>query len=90
MKLFSNELQVTATTPPAFLAHATDDTVVVPDHSKMLYDALQAQKVPSKYLELASGGHGLDGYKGPMWDAWQTQSLAWLAGQKFIPVAAVK
>jgi hypothetical protein len=29
-------------------------------------------------LELPSGGHGLNGYKGPMWDAWQTQSLQWL------------
>ena len=90
VKLFSNELQVTAKTPPAFLAHAKDDKVVVPDHSKMFHDALQAQKVPSKYLELASGGHGLNGYKGPMWDAWQTQSLAWLAEQKFIPVEVEK
>jgi acetyl esterase/lipase len=90
IKLFSNETQVTAKTPPTFLAHAKDDKVVVPDHSKMFHDALQAQKVPSKYLELASGGHGLNGYKGPMWDAWQSQSLAWLAEQKFIPAEAEK
>jgi acetyl esterase/lipase len=85
VKLFSNELQVTAKTPPAFLAHAKDDKVVVPENSKMFHDALQAQKVPSKYLELASGGHGLSGYKGPMWDAWQTQSLAWLGELKLVP-----
>jgi acetyl esterase/lipase len=90
VKLFSNELQVTAKTPPTFLAHAKDDKVVVPENSKMLYEALQAQKVPSKYLELASGGHGLNGYKGPMWDAWQTQSLAWLGELKFIPIAEKK
>jgi len=58
--------------------------------SKAFYEALQAQKVPAKYLELPSGGHGLNGYKGPMWDAWQAQSLAWLAGLKFIPAAADK
>jgi hypothetical protein len=29
--------------------------------------------------------HGLNGYKGPMWDAWQTQSLQWLADLKLIP-----
>lgn len=85
VELFSNEKQVTAKTPPAFLAHAKDDKVVVPDNSKLFHEALQAHKVPSKYLELASGGHGLNGYKGPMWDAWQEQSLAWLAEHKVIP-----
>lgn len=78
-KLYSNELQVTANTPPTFLAHALDDGPVPPDNSQAMYAALQKHNVPSKYLELPSGGHGLNGYKGPMWDAWQTQSLAWLA-----------
>jgi acetyl esterase/lipase len=77
--LYSNELQVTAQTPPAFLAHAKDDSMVSPDNSLMFYQALLAHQVPAKYLELASGGHGLNGYHGPMWDAWQTESLAWLA-----------
>jgi acetyl esterase/lipase len=90
VELFSNEKQVTAKTPPAFLAHAKDDRVVVPDNSKAFYDALRMHKVPAKYLKLPSGGHGLNGYKGPMWDAWQEQSLAWLAEMKFIPVAGDK
>ena len=47
--------------------------------------ALRANKVPAEYLELASGGHGLNGYKGPMWDAWQKRSLAWLAERKLVP-----
>ena len=78
VKLFSNEKQVTAETPPAFLAHAADDRVVIPRNSKMFYDALIANKVRAKYLKLPSGGHGLNGYRGPMWDAWQRQSLEWL------------
>jgi acetyl esterase/lipase len=90
MKLFSNELQVTAKTPPAFLAHAKDDGPVPPENSKMFYEALVAQKVPAKYLELPSGGHGLNGYKGPMWEAWQTQSLAWLGEMKFVPTGGEK
>jgi acetyl esterase/lipase len=88
VEFFSNERQVTAKTPPAFLAHAKDDRVVVPDNSKAFHEALQTQKVKSKYLELPSGGHGLNGYKGAMWDAWQEQSLAWLAEMKFIPAPA--
>lgn len=75
---FSNELQVTSRTPPAFLAHALNDTVVPPEHSSKFHEAMQNAKLPSKYLELPTGGHGLNGYKGPMWEAWQTQSLEWL------------
>ena len=84
VELFSNEKQVTDKTPPTFLAHAKDDTVVVPENAQMFYDALQAHKVPSRYLQLPSGGHGLNGYKGPMWDAWQEQSLAWLGELKLL------
>ena len=89
IELFLNEKRVTEQTPPAFLAHALDDNVVVPENSKMFYEALRAKNVAAKYLELPSGGHGLNGYKGPMWDAWQTQSLEWLAAQKFIPATDV-
>lgn len=83
--LYSNEKQVTDQTSPTFLAHARDDTAVVPANSQMFYDALKAHKVPGQYLDLPSGGHGLNGYKGPMWDAWQAKSLAWLAELKLVP-----
>jgi acetyl esterase/lipase len=84
---FSNERQVTDQTPPAFLAHAQDDTVVPAENSQMFYDALRSHQVPATYLKLPTGGHGLNGYKGPMWDAWQTESLKWLASQGIIPPA---
>lgn len=90
LELYSNEKQVTAKTPPTFLAHPLDDKVVPAENSKMFYEALQANKVPSEYLELPSGGHGLNGYKGPMWDAWQEKSMAWLAGLKVIPAEGAK
>lgn len=82
---FSNEKRVTTRTPPTFLAHALDDKPVPPENSKAFYEALLAHKVPARYVELSSGGHGLNGYKGPMWDKWQADSLAWLAELKFIP-----
>jgi acetyl esterase/lipase len=84
---FSNEKQVSAKTPPTFLAHAKDDKPVPPENSRMFYDALRASKVAAEYLELPSGGHGLNGYKGPMWDRWQERSLTWLAEQKLVPAA---
>ncbi len=82
---FSNETQVTADTPPMYLTHAVDDTVVVPENSRLMHAALKAKGVATEYLELPSGGHGLNGYKGPMWDAWQAGSLKWLRGQKLLP-----
>lgn len=87
IELFSNEKQVTAQTPPTFLTHAQDDRLVPPDNSQMFFDALQAHKIPSEYLKLPSGGHGLNGYKGPMWEEWQTKSLQWLAAQNMISSA---
>ncbi len=84
VQLFSNEKQVTDRTPPAFLAHAKDDTAVSPDNSRMFYEALQAHHVPAEYLELPQGGHGLNGYQGPMWAGWQTGCLQWLTAQKIL------
>ena len=82
---FSNELQVTDKTPPTFLAHAQDDDVVSPENSRMFYDALISKNIPANYLKLQSGGHGLNGYKGPMWDEWQAKVLIWLTEQKILP-----
>ena len=84
LEWFSNEKQVTKETPPVYLAHALDDKVVVPDNSKQFHEALESKGVPSTYLELPSGGHGLNGYKGPMWDAWQSGSLQWLKEMKLL------
>jgi acetyl esterase/lipase len=78
VKWFSNEAQVTPRTPPAFLAHAQDDATVSPEDSRMFYDALKSHQVPATYLKLPTGGHGLNGYSGPMWNEWQTQVLKWL------------
>ena len=82
---FSNEKQITGKTPPAFLAHAADDKVVVPANSENFHAALVKNGVAANYLALPSGGHGLNGYKGPMWDAWQAQSIEWLEELEVIP-----
>ncbi len=84
IEYFSNERQVTSLTPPCFLAHAANDTVVPPENSRQFHEALRAHHVPSHYLELPSGEHGLNGYKGPMWDAWLAESEKWMAEQLII------
>lgn len=82
---FSTEKQVTTDTPPVYLAHALDDHVVVIGNSRAFAEAMKVAKRPVELLELATGGHGFNGYKGPSWDAWQTGSLTWLATIGMIP-----
>jgi len=84
---FSAEKQVSKLTPPAYVAHAVDDRAVPIENARLYVAALKAHQVPAHLLELPSGDHGLNGYQGPMWDAWQTGSLAWLAERGFIPAA---
>jgi acetyl esterase/lipase len=55
---FSNEKMVSAQTPPAFIIHATDDTVVLPENSINYYLALKKNGVTSELHLYESGGHG--------------------------------
>ncbi len=58
IKYYSNERQVNANTPPAFLVHAKDDDVVVVQNSIDFYDALRANQVPAEIYLYEKGGHG--------------------------------
>lgn len=58
VKLFSNELQVTSTTPPAFIVHSEDDKTVPVENSLQLYKALRDNKVPAEMHVFPYGGHG--------------------------------
>jgi len=84
LDLYSSEKQVTEQSSPTFLAHALDDKLVSPENSRMYAAAMKAKGVAAEYLELPNGGHGLNGYKGPSWDAWQAASLKWLEAQGFL------
>ncbi|KOP38358.1 MULTISPECIES: alpha/beta hydrolase [unclassified Flavobacterium] len=55
---FSNEKKVTTQTPPAFLIHATDDTVVLPENSIDYYLALKKNGVTAELHLYEKGGHG--------------------------------
>jgi len=85
VRLYSNEQQVRPDTPPAFLAHAVDDKPVPPENSRQFVAAMKANRVPVELLELPSGGHGLNGCRGPLWEQWKAAALKWLAGRNIIP-----
>lgn len=58
IRFHSNEQQVTADTPPAFIMHATDDTAVPVENALNYYQALRAHQINTQLLILPSGGHG--------------------------------
>ncbi len=55
---FSNELQVTANTPPAFMVHAADDKSVPVENSIAYLLALKKNSVPAELHIYEKGGHG--------------------------------
>lgn len=55
---FSNELQVTAQTPPTLLVHAIDDKGVPVENSLLFFQALKDNDVPATMHIYPTGGHG--------------------------------
>lgn len=82
IKLFSNELQVTSSTPPAFITHASDDTVVPVSNSLIFYEALQRQHIPSELHIYSKGEHGY--LKVPAFEEWFGRCLHWMATAGFV------
>ena len=80
VRRYSNELQVTAETPPTFLLHAGDDDAVPVKNSLLFYEALLAQHVPAELHVYPHGGHGFSFAlgKGRMED-WTQVCARWLA-----------
>lgn len=78
-KYFSNELQVTKETPPAFLFHASDDTGVPVKNSLLFYEALVNHSVPAEMHIFPKGGHGFSlAIKNKHLSSWTTHCAAWL------------
>ena len=59
VELLSNELQVTAETPPTFLFHTNEDTGVPPENSVLFYLALRKAGVPAELHIYERGRHGV-------------------------------
>lgn len=58
IEYFSNELQVKASTPKAFVVHAADDKVVPVENARAYVTALKFYNVDVDYFEFEKGGHG--------------------------------
>lgn len=75
VRMFSNELHVTAETPPTLLLHASDDQLVDVDNTIRFYEALRHAGVPVEAHLFEKGQHGF--FLMPR-DRWQSLILEWL------------
>jgi acetyl esterase/lipase len=57
-KLYSNNLQVDAETPPTYITHAADDKLVDVDNAIVFFESLRHHKVPVEMHIYPKGGHG--------------------------------
>lgn len=58
VNLFSNELQVSKNTPPTYLTHTGDDSLVDVNNSIVFYQALQKNGVDAELHLFPKGNHG--------------------------------
>ena len=77
--LYSNELQVTTDTPPAFITLASDDRTVPPSNSAEYYMALCRNKFPASLFSYPTGGHGYGFRDGKYRSLWLMELEAWLS-----------
>ena len=79
VKLYSNEEQVTAQTPPTFLITSDDDKTVLPRNSVEFYLALKRNNVPAVLYVIPEGGHGWGtNPERAQYPEWSVPLKAWL------------
>lgn len=85
IKLYSNELQVTKDTPPAFLVHAVTDTAVPVENSLMYSEALRKAKIPFELHLYEQGPHGFGlAPTNPILASWTDRCADWLRVHGFV------
>ncbi len=84
VRIYSNELQVTARTPPTFLVHAADDDVVPVANSQHFYEALKAKGVVAEIHIYPKGGHGFGMNNPTTEERWTDRLKIWLTAGGWI------
>ncbi|MDO7845951.1 alpha/beta hydrolase [Hymenobacter sp. M29] len=77
VRQYSNELQVTAQTPPTFLVHAQDDRTVPVNNSIVFYQACLRHGVPAEMHLYPKGGHGFGLNNKTTKDLWTDRLRNW-------------
>jgi acetyl esterase/lipase len=85
LALFSNEEQVNAQTPKAFLVHAADDMAVPLKNSLVYAERLTANKVAVDLHVYAKGGHGFGlNNKTTSGDLWFDRLFTWFKANQLL------
>jgi acetyl esterase/lipase len=84
IKEYSNELQVNAQTPPAFLVHANDDKAVKAANSIQYYEALRHHKVTAELRIYGQGGHGFGMNNKTTTDSWMERLKSWMKSNQYL------
>jgi len=74
IELYSNELQITADSPPAYIIHAGDDTTVDVDNSIAYFQQLRKRGIPTELHIYPKGGHGFVFRQ----EGWVEALLSWM------------
>jgi acetyl esterase/lipase len=78
-KLMTTNLQITEKTPPTFLMHASDDTLVPVENSIAFYTGLLKAKVPAEMHLYEKGRHGFGlGKNKPTAKGWPDACKRWI------------
>jgi acetyl esterase/lipase len=86
----SNELQVTAQTPPTFLFHTNTDTVVPAENSILFYMALRKAGVPAEIHVYENGPHGVGlAQTDEALSSWPARLADWLRGRGLLTAGAM-
>lgn len=85
VNLLSNERQITAKTPPCFLVHTSDDSVVPVENALLFAMACRAARVPCELHVYEHGPHGFGlGGNDPVLNKWPAACAAWLQTNGFL------
>ena len=90
VKQYSNELHVSADTPPTFLVHTMTDSAVPVENSLMFVQALRKAKVPVEFHLYEKGPHGFGlAPANQVLASWTARCADWLALHGFIKPKAI-
>ena len=83
-RLYSNEQQITAFTPPTFLLHSSDDKVVPVGNSIVYYQALIKAGVKAEMHIYSAGGHGYGLNNKTNKDDWFQRCINWMQANQLL------
>jgi acetyl esterase/lipase len=81
---YSTDLHVNASTPKAFIVHASDDDRVPVGNSLAYYEALMKYKIYSELLIYPQGGHGFAMHNKTTTDNWMDHLKNWMASNGWL------